>query len=233
MAGKRRRHPPVRCECDGRAEWDAGAKLYVCGAWDADARGYVGGCGKWYGEDEAPPPDDGRIRSPEDALDRLRGAVEAAAGDDRLSELDRRAHGVYCTRAIELGWVEIMASDYWVCERLGLDPAAHRNGVRRSRARLAALGYVKKMREADVTHRGLRAQVAARKRQGKRSATLIEVRKAPGYPTCEHCGGEIPDIQRVSKRYCSNRCRKAAWRDDPNPLRDEVYAMAERALASR
>jgi hypothetical protein len=117
-----------------------------------------------------------------------------------------------------------MAGDAWVCERLGLDPAAgHRTRIVRARRRLEALGYVKKLKEAQVTHRGLKAQIAARRREGKRPVTLLEVQKAPGYPTCDHCGGEIPELQRVSARYCSPRCRKASGR---------VPAALESALAA-
>jgi hypothetical protein len=115
-----------------------------------------------------------------------------------------------------------------VCERLGLDPAAgHRTRVVRARKRLAGLGYVKELKEAQVTHRGLKAQIAARRREGKRPVTLLEVRKAPGSPACDHCGGEIPDVQRVSARYCSPRCRKASGRVPP-----ALEAALEAALGS-
>lgn len=29
---------------------------------------------------------------------------------------------------------------------------------------------------------------------------------------CEHCDGKMPDAQRMSKRFCSDKCRKAAKR---------------------
>jgi hypothetical protein len=158
---------------------------------------------------------DGRIRSPEDVPVRLLGALEAACRDERLSELDRRVHSVYCERALEIGWVTIMAGDAWVCERLGLDEGAWRSRVWRSRQRLQELGYAKRLRVEEVRHWGLRRQVAARKAAGKRPVTLLEVCKAPALPVCDHCGGPIPDIEHVSKRFCSDACRAAGWRVEP------------------
>jgi hypothetical protein len=97
---------------------------------------------------------------------RLLGALETARRDGRLSELDRRVHRVYCERALEIGWVEIMASDGWVCERIGVNEGAWRSRVWRSRQRLEKFGYARRLKENDVTHRGLKAQVAARKVAG-------------------------------------------------------------------
>jgi hypothetical protein len=217
-----RLYPRVRCpHCNGSARRVEDIAEYA--SYPTHGRGYVCDdreeCRWWIDEHRDLSdlvPDDGRIREPEDALTRLTDALVAASRDGRLSELDRLVHAVYCDRATELGWVEVMAGDAWVCERLGLDAAAgHRTRVMRARKRLAALGYVKEMKEAQVTHRGLKAQVAARRSEGKRPVTLIEIQKAPGYPTCDHCGGEIPDVQRVSARYCSPRCRQASGRVPP------------------
>jgi len=200
-----RRRRPVTCgKCGGRAPWDTDAKLYLCPD-----------CGMFYDDETAPSVDDGRIRGPEDVGPRLAGALERAALDTRLSALDRNVHRIYCARADELGWVEIMAGDAWVCQELGLDPRAWRTRVRRSRGRLAALGYIRMKEAHEVTSYALRDQIATRKAAGQRPVNVLEVCKAPPWPTCANCGGPIPDIERVSKKFCGATCRKAAHRTDP------------------
>ncbi len=223
MAGRRgKKRRPIRCPaCGERAEWTKTLNcgwLYQCVA-----------CGRWTREEEAPAPDDGRITGSEDALERLAGALERATTDGRLSTFERTVHAVYCDRAAEFAWVEIMASDYWVCERLGLDPARDRNRVRRARARLEGLNYVRRLKLSEVTGRHLKAAVEARRAKGKKLPTLLEVRKAPPLPRCAHCDAEMPDALRVSMRYCSPRCRKAAGRSTSPRLE----ALLDAALVSR
>jgi hypothetical protein len=212
MAGRQRKRAPIRCpECGERSEWtkvpDYG-ELYQCVA-----------CGTWTREEDAPPPDDGRIRSPDDVEPRVEGARQRAAADARLSELDREVHGLYCDVAIENTSVEVMAADTWVAEELGLGERG-RTSVRRSRARLEALGYVRRLQVKDVTRYGLKAAVAASTARGRRPATLLEVRKAPPLPECEVCGETIADGLRVWRRYCSARCRQAAHRARASVLAD-------------
>ena len=45
-------------------------------------------------------------------------------------------------------------------------------------------------------------------RREDREDRLSELRER----TCEHCGEEMPGLERASRRYCSNRCRQAAHR---------------------
>ncbi len=45
-------------------------------------------------------------------------------------------------------------------------------------------------------------------RKNFREDRLSELRER----TCEHCGEEMPGLERASRRYCSNRCRQAAHR---------------------
>lgn len=228
-----RRARAVKClRCAGRAELVENVGEYA--SHPTSGRGYACSCGWVIDEYDIARherefgklvPDDGRIRGADDAIERLAGALERAAVDKRLSPFDRSVHAIYCDRAAELGWVEIMASDYWVCERLGLDPAAHRNRVRRSRDRLAGLNYVRRLKLPEVTSRHLKAAVEARKGRGKKLPTLLEVRKAPPLPTCERCGAEMPDAVRVSMRFCGAACRKAAGRHSPR-----LNALLEAAL---
>jgi hypothetical protein len=223
MAGRRR---PVHCQgwhdgqpCGGvatwRKDWTEGGGFakpepgYLC-----DVCGWAAGAGL-VKDIDLEPVDDGRIRGSEDVGPRLAGALERAALDSRLSALNRDVHRVYCTRSDELGWVEIMAGDVWVCQELGLEPRKSRNSVRRSRARLEALGYIKTKEGHQVSSYALKDQIATRKAAGKRPVNVIEVCKAPPWPTCANCGGPIPDIERVSKKYCGATCRKAAQRTDP------------------
>ncbi len=229
-----KRPTKVRCDlCGGPAHWKR----------DLAPHGYVGvgggflchdaACGWAYSESMATtqgwpePLDDDRIRGPEDVAPRLLGALDSAKRDGRLDGLPRKVHAVYVDRALEANYVEIMAGDVWVCEQLGLDPTTWRTRVQRARYRLSDLGYVRHLEVKNVSSFALKDRIATRKADGKRPVTLLEVRGAPPWPVCDDCGGPIPDVHRVSKRFCSDRCRQRAGRDDPRV----VAAIAE-ALAS-
>lgn len=226
MAGRRRR--PVHCQgwrddapCDGVATW---RKDWTQGGGFAEPEpGYLcDTCGWSAGAKLAPElnlehVDDGRIRSADDVGPRLLAALERAADDGRLSALDRAIHAVCCDRADELSYVEIMAGSEWLAQEAGrlLGRRIDKKEARRSRQRLESLGYLRRMHLSDVTSRSLKAAVATRRAAGKRDVALLEVCKAPAWPTCANCDGPIPDIQRVSKRFCSDRCRQAQRPTDP------------------
>jgi hypothetical protein len=152
--------------------------------------------------------DDGRIRSPEDVGRRAEASRKRAAIDTRLSELDRRYHGLVCDVVEENVSVEVMTADTWAADELG----CNRTSVMRSRARLTKLGYLSNLEAERVTRHGLKAVVATRQAAGLRPATLLTLRKPPPMPECELCGSEIPDGLRVWRRYCGDRCRQAAKR---------------------
>jgi hypothetical protein len=223
-----RRRRPVHCQgwsdgapCDGvatwRKDWTEGSGFaepepgYLCDKceWAAGA--------KLVGELALEPVDDGRIRSADDVAPRLLGALDAAGRDGRLSPRDRAIHAVCCQRALEVTYVEIMAGSEWLAEEAArlLGRRIDKSQARRSRLRLEGLGYLRRMNVSDISSFSLKAQNEARKAAGKRPVTLLEVCKAPAWPTCAYCDGAIPDIHRVSKRYCSDRCRKAHGRTDP------------------
>ena len=226
-AGRGRRRP-VRClGCPGTATWrkdwagnGSGEPGYLC-----DACGWAAG-EALANELDLEPVDDGRIRGPEDVAPRMEGALGRAADDGRLSALDRRVHAVYCARVLDLAWVEIMAGDEWVCERLGLEPRAWRTRVRRSRERLENLSYVRRRQVSEIRGDRLKAALKARQSKGRRSVTVLEVLKAPPLPTCERCHRELHDAHRVSRRFCSSTCRVAAGRST-----ERLEALVEAAIA--
>jgi len=238
MAGPRRRRP-VHCQgwhdgapCEGaatwRKDWTQGAGFdkpepgYLC-----DACGWAAGA-RLVPELDLEHVDDGRIRSAADVGPRLLGALESATRDGRLSPRDRAIHAVCCQRASELNYVEIMAGSEWLAEEAGrlLGRPIAKSKARASRMRLENLGYLRRLTLSEVTSFSLKAAVQGRKAAGKRPVTLLEVRKAPAWPTCAYCDGAIPDVQRVSKKYCSDRCRKAHGRCDPRveAKLEEVFA---------
>jgi hypothetical protein len=245
MAGPRKRRP-VHCQgwhederCDGvatwRNDWTQGA------GWHEPEPGYLcDKCGwaageKLIAELDLQYVDDGRIRGPEDVGPRLLGALDSAARDGRLSARDRAIHAVCCQRAMELNYVEIMAGSEWLAQEAGarLGRSISKTKARASRVRLENLGYLRRLTVSNITSHSLKAAVEGRKTQGLRPVTLLEVRKAPAWPTCAYCDGPIPDIQRVSKRYCSDRCRKAHGRTDPGveAKLEEVFAELRAAAA--
>jgi hypothetical protein len=128
-----------------------------------------------------------------------------------------------------------MACNEWLAQEAGaqLGRRINKTQVRRSRQRLEDLGYLRRLDVSDITSFALKSQVATRKAAGQRPVSLLEVRKAPSWPTCDYCDGAIPDIQRVSKKYCSDKCRKAHGRTDPRveAKLDEIFAEL-RALAA-
>ena len=210
MAGKRRPRA-VPCGCGAVARWDAEEKLYVCGRRDGDTGAYVEGCGMWYSEDNAPTPDDGRIRSPEDVAVRLGAAAEVAAKDGRLADIDRDYLGLCHDVGDEHHSVQIAMSDYYAADQLD----RHRTQVVRARERLTQLGYLRRMQPKEVTMYALRAWIEARRAQRARVPVLLELRRGPSsFPGCAECGEPIPDIERVSRRYCSAACRQRARRKD-------------------
>lgn len=220
-----RRRRPVQCPaCTGVATWrkewaeGCGEPGYACDAcgWALGRGSIRDGAGS-----DLRPADDGRIRSPEDVAPRMRATLERAESDGRLSALDQAALRTYVDVVNENTSVEIMAADGWVAEQLSeeLGRTIARQHVARSRTRLEALGYVRRLRVQDITRHGLRAAVKTRQVAAMRTPVLLEVRKAPPMPECEVCGADIPDGLRVLRRYCSTRCRVAAHR-----ARDEVLA---------
>lgn len=211
-------HCPI---CEGIATWKTDWTNY---GWATSGPGYIcGECG-WAVDEtsirdgaDVDFVDDGRIRRPEDVGPRLLGALESARRDRRLSALDRAVHHVCCARASEMRYVEIMAGSQWLADEAGklLGRRVHRTQAVRSRDRLINLNYLRRLSMSEITSYALRGIIETRKAAGKSPVTFLEVRKAPAWPTCEQCDGRIPDIQRVSKRYCSDRCRKAHGRTDP------------------
>ncbi|MFL5916742.1 MAG: hypothetical protein ACJ752_14070 [Gaiellaceae bacterium] len=179
-------------------------------------------------EDVPDAPDDGRIRSADGVAPRLLGALEGAKRDGRLSAIDRAVHAVGCQRAAELSYVEIMAGSEWLAEQASrlLGREINTTQAQRSRQRLEGLDYFRRLQLSDVSSYALKAAVQSRKAAGKRPVALIEVRGAPPWPACAYCDGPIPDVHRVSKRYCSDKCRKAHGRTDPRleAKLDEVFA---------
>jgi hypothetical protein len=214
MAGKRRR--PVHCggwECDGVAKW---VKDWQLGAeYTQPEPGYLcPECGWAANADTADQleltfVDDGRIRGADDVPPRLALCAQSAAANPYLNEFDLQVYQLYLETGAEHNSVEIIASDYWVAERLGFD----RSRVRRSRARLGHFKHVKRLTPKEVRMYAVQEQLARRRAEKKRLPIVLEIRKGPdGWPVCAECGGPIPDIQRVSKAYCSGRCRSAGFR---------------------
>jgi len=85
----------------------------------------------------------------------------------------------------------------------------------RSRGRLEKFNYVRRRSLSEIKGDRLKAALKARQVKGRRSVTVLEVLKPPPLPTCEHCGKEMPDAIRASRRTCSATCRKAMGRTTP------------------
>jgi hypothetical protein len=180
--------PDNRCNrCGGELTWGI---CYACGA----------------SADEAA---DDRIRSAADVAPRLTLCARSAADNPYLNDFDRQVYGLYLQTGGEHNSVEVIASDYWAAERLG----SNESRVRRSRLKMQHFRHVKRLTPKEVRMYPVRDQLARRRAEGKRLPIVLEIRKGPdGWPVCGECGGPIPDIQRVSKRYCSARCRLAGFR---------------------
>jgi hypothetical protein len=152
---------------------------------------------------------DGRIRSADDVPPRLALCAQSAADNPYLNVFDRQVYALYLEIATLHSSVEIIASDYWVAERLD----APRARVRRSRAKMEHFKHVKRLAPKEVRMYSVQEQLARRRAEGKKLPIVLEIRKGPdGWPVCAECGGSIPDIQRVSKKYCSDRCRNVSFR---------------------
>lgn len=196
-----------RCKrCGGELTWGI---CYGCGA----------------STDEA---EDDRIRSAADVAPRLALCARNAADNPYLHDFDRQVYELYLEVAAEHSSIEVIVSDYWVAEQIGAD----RSRVRRARARLEHFRHVKRLAPKEVRMYAVRDQLARRRAEGKRLPIVLEIRKGPdGWPVCGECGGPIPDIQRVSKRYCSGRCRSAGFRKrgiDMDAITGPLQAAAQR-----
>jgi len=214
MARPRRKPPPVRCECGSPAKWSAPDEGYTCGTWDTEAGEYVDGCGKFYTADEAAElgTADGRIRGPEDVVPRLAECAARAAENPYLSNFDRRYFALCLRVGTEHRSVEVIVSDRWAAEQLG---ASDHKRASRARRKLESFNHVRRLQSKEVRMYAIQEQLARRAAEGKRPPVVLEIRKGPaGYPGCARCGGPIPDIARVSKKYCGDACRSAAFRDE-------------------
>jgi hypothetical protein len=155
---------------------------------------------------------DGRIRSPSDVPIRLDAARSLAERDGRLNERDREYLALCHDVGLDHMSVQIAIADDWAARELGLKS---RTQVRRSRSRLIELGYLSRLRPSEVTMYALRQWVETRRADRQRVPVLVGLERGPrSFPKCATCGGDIPDIERVSRRYCSATCRQRARRSD-------------------
>jgi hypothetical protein len=153
-----------------------------------------------------------RIRGPKDVPIRLGQARDTAARDGRLSDRDRAYLALCHEIGAEQRSVQIAIADEWAMHELGL---TSRTQVRRVRQRLTRLGYLSELRPSEVTMYALRGWVETRRANRQRVPVLVGLERGPDeFPKCAYCGGDIPDIERVSRKYCSPAHRMAAFREE-------------------
>jgi hypothetical protein len=226
-----KRRSPLRCTCGGKARWDAalfpdnnppgGWECPECHCWfDPDAAEYLG-------LESA----DGWIRSPDDVVPRLVECWQRAEDNPWLKDFDLDVYRLYLKVATEHRSVQIVAADRWVGERL--EVTDHKR-VSRARARLESFNHVKRLQSTEVTMYALQEHLAERRAKAMRMPVILEVRRGPaGWPGCAECGGEIPDIQRVSKKYCSDTCRVRAFRREGIDTTELDTALSRRRNGKR
>jgi hypothetical protein len=150
------------------------------------------------------------IRQPADVAIRLNHALDMAHEDLRISDWCLQQLRLYHQAGHDHTSVQIAASDYWVADQLGL----HRSQVRRNRARLEDLNYVKRIRPQDVTMYALQAWMVERRAEKKRLPLLLELRAGPDeLPRCRGCGEVFEDAGNSQRLYHDEACRSRARRE--------------------
>lgn len=133
------------------------------------------------------------------------------------AELDGVIRRIYAAIAAESKSDEIMAADTWVAERASglLGSHVSDRAAARSRSRLVKTGEVRNLSVETVTNEALKQKIENRRESGLKVPTLLTlVTRADDaqLPRCEHCGTVIEGASRSTRRFCAEKCRKAASR---------------------
>lgn len=207
--------------CGESMPWRDEDKLFICA------------CGWFVDEADAKEfglaADDGWIRSPEDVLPRLLECNHRAAINPYLNDFDLLVYDLYVEVAAQHKSVQIMAADRWVAAELGIK---NHQRVAHARKRLESFNHLKRLQPTEVTMYALQKNLAERRARGMRAPVVLEVRRGPSeWPGCAECGGPIPDIHRVSKKYCGSVCRTRAFRREGTlAAAEEIKAVSKEAI---
>jgi hypothetical protein len=129
--------------------------------------------------------------------------------------------------------VQIVVADRWVAAELGLNDLSGHKRVARARTRLESFNHLKRLQPTEVTMYALQKNLAKRRAEGRRMPVILEVRRGRSeWPGCAECGGPIPDIQRVTRKYCGPVCRTRAFRRQGIDI-DEVSAPLQEAISRK